>query len=89
MPHLLDDIRDVVQAQSQTDAGFRTQRLYTRLTVEAVRRQLQAQKRYRDADLPHPWAHRRKLNDLGFHLTKVAKCKPENRSRRRMRSSSG
>jgi hypothetical protein len=30
---------------------------------------------------------RTKLNDLGFHLTKVAKCKPKKRSRKPMRSS--
>jgi len=88
LPQLLEDIRDLVQAQSQTDPRFRTQRLYTRLTAEEVRKQLQLQKGYRDAELPHPRTLRRKLNDLGFHLTKVAKCKPQKRSRRRMRSSS-
>jgi hypothetical protein len=39
--------------------------------------------------LPHARTIRRKLNDLGFHLTKVAKCKPKKRSRRRMLFSSG
>ena len=89
LPGLLDDIRDVVTAQSQTDPRFRTQRLYTRLTAEEVRKQLQAQKGYSDAELPHARTIRRKLNDLGFHLTKVAKCRPKKRSRRRMPSSSG
>lgn len=89
LPDLLDDIRDVVTAQSQTDPRFRTQRLYTRLTAEEVRKQLQAQKGYSDAELPHARTIRRKLNDLGFHLTKVAKCRPKKRSRRRMPSSSG
>jgi hypothetical protein len=36
LPQLLDDIRDLVQAQSQTDPRFRNQRLYTRLTAEEV-----------------------------------------------------
>jgi hypothetical protein len=79
LPDLLDDLRDLVQAQSQTDPRFRTQRLYTRLTAEEVRRQLQSQKGYSDDELPHPRTIRRKLNDLGFHLTKVAKCKPKKR----------
>jgi hypothetical protein len=30
---------------------------------------------------------RTKLNDLGFHLTKVAKCKPKKRSSKPMPSS--
>jgi transposase len=89
LPHLLDDIRDLAQAQSQTDPRFRTQRLYTRLTAEEVRKQLQAQKGYSGAELPHARTLRRKLNDLGFHLTKVAKCRPKKRSRKRMPSSSG
>jgi Rhodopirellula transposase DDE domain len=89
LPQLLDDIRDVVTAQSQTDPRFRTQRLYTRLTAEEVRRQLQVQKGYQDDELPVARTIRRKLNDLGFHLTKVAKCKPKKRSRKLMPSSSG
>jgi Rhodopirellula transposase DDE domain len=89
LPNLLDDIRDLVTAQSQTDPRFRSQRLYTRLTAEEVRRQLQVQKNYSNAELPHARTIRRKLNDLGFRLTKVAKCKPKKRSRRPMRSSSG
>jgi hypothetical protein len=89
LPHLLDDIRDVVTAQSQTDPRFRTQRLYTRLTAEEVRHQLLVQKGYRDAELPVARTIRRKLEDLGFHLTKVAKCKPKKRSKKQMPSSSG
>lgn len=89
LPDLLDDIRALVTAQSQTDPRFRTQRLYTRLTAEEVRRQLQVQKHYGAAELPHARTIRRKLNDLGFRLTKVAKCKPKKRSRRRMPSSRG
>lgn len=89
LPRLLEDIRDVVTAQSQTDPRFRTLRLYTRLTAEEVRRQLQKQKGYAADDLPHARTIRRRLNDLGFHLTKVAKCKPKKRSRRRMLYSSG
>ncbi len=89
LPDLLDDIRDVVKAQSQTDPRFRTQRLYTRLTAEEVRRQLRVRKGYTDAELPVARTIRRKLDDLGFRLTKVAKCKPKKRSRRRTPSSSG
>jgi hypothetical protein len=37
------------------------------LTAEEVRRQLQVQKHYGDAELPHARTIRRKLNDLGFY----------------------
>ena len=39
-PTLLDDIRAIVDSQSQTDPQFRTTRLYTRLSAAEVRRQL-------------------------------------------------
>jgi hypothetical protein len=89
LPNLLADIRDLVVGQSQTDPRFRTQRLYTRLTAEEVRKQLVVQKAYAEAELPAVRTIRNKLNDLGFRLTKVAKCKPKKRSRRPMPSSSG
>ena len=87
LPGLLDDIREIAKGFSQTDPQFRNRRLYTRLTAEELRRQLIEQKGYQAAELPTPRTLRTKLNDLGFHLTKVAKCKPKKRSRRPMRSS--
>ena len=82
LPNLLNDIKDIVTSQSQTDPRFRTLRLYTRLTAEEVRRQLIATKGYRDGELPKPRTIRSKLNDLGFHPTKVIKCLPKKRSSR-------
>jgi hypothetical protein len=86
LPNLLTDIKDIITSQSQTDPRFRTLRLYTRLTAEEVRRQLVTQKGYRDAQLPGTRTIRSKLNDLGFHLTKVLKCVPKKRSSRPMPS---
>jgi hypothetical protein len=43
LPHLLLDIQAIVDSQSQADPQCRTQRLYTRLSAAAVRRQLIAQ----------------------------------------------
>ena len=40
LPNLLEDIRAIVDGQSQTDPQFKTKRLYTRLTAPEVRRQL-------------------------------------------------
>jgi hypothetical protein len=84
LPRLLDDVRDIAKGFSQTDPQFRNPRLYTKLTGEELRRQLIEQKGYAAADLPTPRTLRTKLNDLGFHLTKVAKCKPKKRSNKRM-----
>ena len=89
LPRLLDDIRDIVTSQSQADPRFRTLRLYTRLTAGEVRRQLVARKGYADGDLPKPRSIRDKLNDLGFHPTKVLKCLPQKRSSRPTPSSTG
>jgi hypothetical protein len=82
LPNLLTDIQDIAKGFSQTDPQFRTRRLYTRLTAEELRRQLIDQKGYATTELPTARTLRTKLNDLGFHLTKVAKCKPKKRSSR-------
>jgi len=79
LPHLLDDLRAIVDGQSQTDPKFRSQRLYIRLSVEEVRRQLIAQKGYTDAELPKREALRLRLNDLGYYPQKVAKTRPKKR----------
>jgi Rhodopirellula transposase DDE domain len=87
LPTLLDDIKALVDGQSQTDPSFRTTRLYTRLTAPEVRRQLIAQKGYTDHDLPTTRTISTKLRDLGYHPTKVAKTQPQKRSLRPTRSS--
>jgi hypothetical protein len=44
LPKLMDDIKDIVDSQSQTDPNFKTTRLFTRLTVKEIRNQLILQK---------------------------------------------
>lgn len=73
LPKLLTDIRDLVDSQSQTDARFRTHRLYTRMSVAEVRRQLRDKKGYQDAALPSAETLRCKLNKLGYHPARVQK----------------
>lgn len=79
LPHLQEDIKAIVDAQSQTDPQFRCQRLYTRLTVAEVRRQLLAQKGYTDAELPCEESIRQRLNRLGYQPKKVRKSLPKKR----------
>ncbi len=87
LPHLLSDIRDIVDAQSQTDPKFRTNRLYTRVSAAEIRRQLVSQKGYTDEELPCEQTIRNKLNALGYVLKKVAKVKPQKKFQPPMPSS--
>ena len=89
LPHLLDDIRAIVDSQSQTDPRFRTQRLYTRLSAAEVRRQLIARKGYQDTVLPTVQTISAKLNALGYFPKKVAKSKPQKKSHKSTPSSIG
>ena len=82
LPRLLDDIRSVADGQSQADPRFQTNRLFTRISAVEVRRQLIATKGYTDAELPTPQTISKKLNLLGFRLTKVAKSRPQKKSSR-------
>jgi Rhodopirellula transposase DDE domain len=88
LPHLLEDMRAIVDSQSQADPQCRSQRLYTRLSAAEVRRQLIAQKGYTDAALPTRRTIGAKLNGLGYSLKRVAKTKPQKRSPRPLPSSS-
>ena len=86
LPHLLDDMRTIVDGQSQTDPQFRTQRLYTRLSATEVRRQLIAHKGYGDDALPTVQTITAKLNALGYFPKKVAKSRPQKNSHKPTRS---
>jgi transposase len=77
LPRLLDDIRSIADGQSQAEPKFQTNRLFTRISAAEVRRQLIATKGYTDAELPTPQTINKKLNLLGFRLTKVAKSRPQ------------
>ena len=73
LPKLLDDIKAIAEAESQTDPTFKTTRLYIRLSAAEVRKQLIVQKGYSDEQLPSQETIRTKLNKLGYHLKKVKK----------------
>jgi hypothetical protein len=77
LPRLLEDLRAIVDEQSQTDARFESKRLYTRLSVAQVRQALIRQKGYRVEDLPSDETLRVKLNALGYQLRSVRKSVPQ------------
>jgi len=86
LPNLLADIKEIVDSQSQTDATFETERLYTRLSAEEVRRQLIRQKGYQEDELPMSKTIGIKLNKMGYHLKTVVKSKPKKKLKRQMLS---
>ena len=85
---LLDDIRSIADGQSQADPKFQTSRLFTRISAAEVRRQPIATKGYTDAELPTQQIINTRMNQLGFTLSKVAKCRPVRKSSRPVPSSS-
>jgi hypothetical protein len=76
LPHLLEDIKAIVEPVSQVDPTFRTDQTYCPLTAGEVRRRLIEDKNYSNQELPKERTIRTKLNDLGFKPQKVAKSKP-------------
>ena len=86
LPNLLEDIKKLVDSQTQTDPSFKSQRLYTRLTASSVRKLLIEKKGYRDEQLPTEETIRVKLNYLGDRLKRVAKVMPQKKSRKQMQS---
>lgn len=86
LPNLLEDIKNLVDAQSQIDPSFKSQRLYTRLSAAQVRLQLIEKLGYTDEELPSSETIRVKLNDLGYRLKRVAKIQPQKKYPKRMQS---
>jgi hypothetical protein len=86
LPNLLEDLKKLVDSQTQTDPSFKSQRLYTRLTASSVRKLLIEKKGYRDEQLPTEETIRVKLNYLGYRLKRVAKVMPQKKSQKLMQS---
>jgi hypothetical protein len=77
LPNLLEDIKQIVNPVSQCDPTFCTTALYSPLTAKEVHRRLIKTYNYSQDQLPTIRTIRTKLNQLGFRLKKVAKCKPQ------------
>lgn len=76
LPNLLEDIRSIVEPESQTDPSFKSTRLYIRLSAAQVRHQLIENIGYKDQELPTTEVIRQRLNQLGYGLKRIAKTKP-------------
>ena len=77
LPHLFDDLRDLVQDHLQTDPTFQTTGLYCRLSAPEVRKPLIERGGYTDEQLPSVQTIAAKHNVLGFRLRTVVKSRPQ------------
>lgn len=87
LPQLREDMRAIVDGQSQTDPTFQSQRLYTRMTVNELRKQLIEEKGYTDQELPGEDSLRTRMNEMGYRLRGIRKSQPEKKYPRRTPSS--
>ena len=76
-PNLLDDIKRIVEPICQTDPTFRSTNLYSPITAKEVHCRLIEDMNYSPEKLPTIRTISNKLNQLGFKLKKVTKCKPK------------
>lgn len=70
LPNLEDDIRSLVDAQSQADPRFQSTFVYARISARAVREALITQKGYNQEQLPTRQTIGDILNRLGYRLKK-------------------
>lgn len=76
LPEIKNDIKEIIDSQSQTDPKFDSNRLFTRLTTKEVRKQLIDKAGYIDKELPTNQTLNNLINDLGYKMKKVQKVKP-------------
>lgn len=82
LPSLLEDIKDIVEPVCQTDPTFHSTQLYSPITAKEVYRRLIEIKGYSADEIPAVTTINRKMNQLGYSLKKVAKCKPKKKFQR-------
>jgi hypothetical protein len=75
LPNILNDIKSIVDSESQTDPRFEDNRLFTRLTPENIKIQLH-KKGYKLDELPTNQTIYNKVNDLGYSFSTIQKTKP-------------
>lgn len=83
-PKLEQDIRSLVDPESQADPQLRNTFAYTRITARGVRRKLMEEKGWQDDDLPKERTMCDILNRMGYKLRKVQKTRPEKKFQKPM-----
>ena len=87
LPHLQEDIRSLVDPNSQTHPTFENTFRYTRMTAKAVLEALVREKEYKKGELPAESTMRALLNKMDYRLRRVQKTKPQKKFPKRTRSS--
>ena len=77
LPNLQNDIRSLVDPNSQTHPTFKNTFRYTRMTARAVLEALVQEKGYQKKKLPAESTMRDLLNKMGYRLRRVQKTKPQ------------
>jgi hypothetical protein len=75
LPNILNDIKNIVDSESQADPRFEDNRLFTRLTPENIKIQLQ-KIGYTPEELPTNQTIYNKVNELGYSFSNIQKTKP-------------
>ena len=76
LPHLEQDIRELVDGEAQTDPKFQTSFRYLKVSAQAVRDKLIVEKGYEDEALPCRQTIGDILNRLGYRLRKPSRPSP-------------
>ena len=77
MPQLEQQIREILDSQSQADPKFQTARLFTNITAAEVRRQLIKRYGYANEELPTVRTMNTILDKLDYTIKTVQKTKPK------------
>lgn len=75
LPELKKDIYKILEPESQTDPTFKSTKLYTRISVAVILRELEKMG-YTKNELPCNQTLRSILNEMDYKLRKVLKAKP-------------
>ena len=76
LPELEAQIKAILDSQCQADPKFQTNRLYTSLSVDEIRKQLIKRYMYKDSELPSNRTLNTILNELRYTLKTVKKTEP-------------
>ena len=76
LPQMPDQIKMILESQSQIDPKFQTDRLYTKMTIEEIRKQLIKQYGYKEQELPSSRTLNTIVNDMKYTLRTVKKAEP-------------
>ena len=77
MPNIENDIRSLVEQQTQADPAIKGSLTDTNITGKAVRQALIDEKGYTEEELPSKNTISNMLNRMGYNLKSVLKSRPQ------------